>query len=203
MVVGARKSEVDERLSPRSCPRQPAVHRPPRQPVRPQFQRHLLGLPGLLAPLRQVLPGPLAGLRDRDRDQRPRTRARHARRRGRNRLRRPPGRLAFEALHLARRLADPEDHRPPLPDRAPGPLLRQLRLFLAALAVVLAVPLAITFFETGLVPRFPTAILVTGLMILAFLSFFTGLILDTVVRGRREVRRLHYLSLPAPGAPQM
>jgi len=73
-------------------------------------------------------------------------------------------------------------------------------LFLAALAVVLAIPLAITYFQTGLVPRFPTAILATGLMILAFLSFFTGLILDTVVRGRREVRRLHYLSLPAPGA---
>jgi len=73
-------------------------------------------------------------------------------------------------------------------------------LFLAALAIVLAIPLAITYFQTGLVPRFPTAILATGLMILAFLSFFTGLILDTVVRGRREVRRLHYLSLPAPGA---
>ena len=72
--------------------------------------------------------------------------------------------------------------------------------FLAALAIVLAIPLVITFLKTGLVPRFPTAILATGLMILAFLSFFTGLILDTVVRGRREVRRLHYLSLPAPGA---
>jgi glycosyltransferase involved in cell wall biosynthesis len=72
--------------------------------------------------------------------------------------------------------------------------------FLGALALVLAVPLAITYFQTGLVPRFPTAILVTGLMILAFLSFFTGLILDTVVRGRREMRRLHYLSFPAPGA---
>lgn len=73
-------------------------------------------------------------------------------------------------------------------------------LFLAALAIVLAIPLAITWFHTGLVPRLPTAILATGLMILAFLSFFCGLILDTVVRGRREVRRLHYLSLPAPGA---
>src|SRR6185436_2418632 len=73
-------------------------------------------------------------------------------------------------------------------------------LFLAALAIVLAIPLAITYFQTGLVPRFPTAILATGLMILAFLSFFTGLILDTVVRGRREVRRLCYLSFPAPGA---
>jgi len=73
-------------------------------------------------------------------------------------------------------------------------------LFLVALAVVLAIPLAITYFQTGLVPRFPTAILATGLMILAFLSFFCGLILDTVVRGRREVRRLFYLSFPAPGA---
>jgi glycosyltransferase involved in cell wall biosynthesis len=73
-------------------------------------------------------------------------------------------------------------------------------LFLIALAVVLAIPLAITYFQTGLVPRFPTAILATGLVILAFLSFACGLILDTVVRGRREVRRLHYLSFPAPGA---
>jgi glycosyltransferase involved in cell wall biosynthesis len=73
-------------------------------------------------------------------------------------------------------------------------------LLLTALAILLAIPLAITYFETGLVPRFPTAILATGLIILASLSFFTGLILDTVVRGRREVRRLHYLSFPAPGA---
>ncbi|MFN3944493.1 MAG: glycosyltransferase family 2 protein [Allosphingosinicella sp.] len=74
-----------------------------------------------------------------------------------------------------------------------------LAAFLAGLGLVLAVPLAITYAETGLVPRFPTAILVTGLMILSALSFFAGLILDTVVRGRREVRRLHYLALPAPG----
>ena len=69
---------------------------------------------------------------------------------------------------------------------------------LALLAVVLAVPLAITYMHTGLVPRVPTAILVTGLMILAALNGFAGLILDTVVRGRREVRRLAYLSHPAP-----
>jgi glycosyltransferase involved in cell wall biosynthesis len=71
--------------------------------------------------------------------------------------------------------------------------------FLAAIALVLAVPLIITYAETGLVPRFPTAILITGMMIVAFISFAVGLILDTVVRGRREVRRLHYLSYPAPG----
>jgi hypothetical protein len=71
--------------------------------------------------------------------------------------------------------------------------------FLAALALVLAAPLVVTYVETGLVPRFPTAILVSAMMIVAFLSFAVGLILDTVVRGRREVRRLHYLSLPAVG----
>jgi glycosyltransferase involved in cell wall biosynthesis len=71
--------------------------------------------------------------------------------------------------------------------------------FLAALALVLAVPLVVTYVETGLVPRFPTAILVTGLMVVATISFAVGLILDTVVRGRREVRRLAYLSLPAVG----
>src|SRR4051812_16069116 len=70
---------------------------------------------------------------------------------------------------------------------------------LAAIALVLAAPLIVTFAQTGLVPRFPTAILVTGLMVVAFLSFGVGLILDTVVRGRREVRRLHYLALPAIG----
>ncbi len=72
--------------------------------------------------------------------------------------------------------------------------------FLAALALVLAVPLVVTYAETGLVPRFPTAILVTGLMIVSVISFAVGLILDTVVRGRREVRRLHYLGFPAPGS---
>ncbi|SEK05845.1 Glycosyltransferase involved in cell wall bisynthesis [Sphingobium sp. AP50] len=70
--------------------------------------------------------------------------------------------------------------------------------FLAALGLGLAVPLIVTYLKTGLVPRFPTAILVTGLMILATLSGMCGLILDTVVRGRREVRRLAYLSFPAP-----
>ncbi len=69
---------------------------------------------------------------------------------------------------------------------------------LAAVALGLAVPLALTYAKTGLVPRMPTAILVTGLMIVASLCFFAGLILDTVVRGRREVRRLAYLAHRAP-----
>lgn len=69
---------------------------------------------------------------------------------------------------------------------------------LLALALVLAAPLVVTYSQTGLVPRFPTAILVTGLTILAALNGFTGLILDTVVRGRLEMRRLAYLAHRAP-----
>jgi glycosyltransferase involved in cell wall biosynthesis len=73
-------------------------------------------------------------------------------------------------------------------------------LLMALASIILAVPLVLTYLETGLVPRFPTALLSTGLMILAALNMMSGLILDTVVRGRREVRRLAYLSYPAPGA---
>lgn len=71
---------------------------------------------------------------------------------------------------------------------------------LALLGLALIVPLAITYMETGLVPRLPTVVFVTGLGITAVLSIFAGLILDTVTKGRREVRRLAYLSFPAPGA---
>jgi hypothetical protein len=56
----------------------------------------------------------------------------------------------------------------------------------------------ITYYQTGLVPRLPTAVLATGLMLLASLSTTCGLILDTVTRGRRELKRLRYLEIPAP-----
>jgi glycosyltransferase involved in cell wall biosynthesis len=71
---------------------------------------------------------------------------------------------------------------------------------LLAAAVILAIPLVLTYLDTGLVPRVPTAILATGMVIVAVLSFFAGLILDTVTRGRRELRRLWYLSYRAPEA---
>ena len=70
---------------------------------------------------------------------------------------------------------------------------------LAFLAIALGIPLAITYARTGLVPRLPTAVLATGLVIVAVLCGFAGLILDTVVRGRRELRRLLYLHHPASG----
>ena len=65
-------------------------------------------------------------------------------------------------------------------------------------AIILAIPLVQTYLKTGLVPRFPTAILVTGMVIVAVLCLFAGLILDTVTRGRREMRRLAYLEQPGP-----
>ena len=69
-------------------------------------------------------------------------------------------------------------------------------------AIILAIPLVLTYLEIGEVPRFPTAILATGIVIVAVLCFFAGLILDTVTRGRREMRRLAYLSQPGPGPGQ-
>ena len=66
---------------------------------------------------------------------------------------------------------------------------------LAMLSLALGVPVAMEFLETGLVPRFPTAILAASIMVLAVLCMTTGLILDSVARGRRESKRLHYLGL--------
>jgi glycosyltransferase involved in cell wall biosynthesis len=70
---------------------------------------------------------------------------------------------------------------------------------LAIISVGLAIPIFITYVQEGLVPRLPTAVLSTGLMVLAFLSIACGLILDTVTRGRREIKLLAYLALRAPG----
>lgn len=67
-------------------------------------------------------------------------------------------------------------------------------------SVILAWPVVVEYIETGLVPRFPTAILATGLAILGFMSLACGLILDTVTHSRQEIKRLNYLALP--GLPQ-
>lgn len=72
-------------------------------------------------------------------------------------------------------------------------------LCLAALGIVLAVPVMIEYFSTGLVPRLPTAVLSTGLVLAAMLSLACGLILDSVARGRREMKRLAYLAFSPPG----
>jgi glycosyltransferase involved in cell wall biosynthesis len=67
---------------------------------------------------------------------------------------------------------------------------------LAIASIVLAIPVVGDYLRTGLVPRLPTALLSTGLMLVSFLSFACGLILSTVTRGRMESKRLKYLSIP-------
>ncbi len=74
-----------------------------------------------------------------------------------------------------------------------------LSVVLIATSLVIGAPIVVEFLETGLVPRFPTAILAASLVIIAALSFFAGLILDVVTLGRREMKRLAYLSFSAPG----
>jgi hypothetical protein len=69
---------------------------------------------------------------------------------------------------------------------------------LAATSILVTLPLIQDYLRTGLVPRLPTAILATGLMLLAFLSLTCGLILDTVTRGRWEQKRMAYLAIPGP-----
>lgn len=69
-----------------------------------------------------------------------------------------------------------------------------ISIILALISIALGIPVFMTYLKTGLVPRFPTAILAASIMLLAFLSFTCGLILDSVARGRREVKRMAYLS---------
>jgi hypothetical protein len=83
---------------------------------------------------------------------------------------------------------------------------RPLQFFAAAggllmlLAILLGIPVVTTYLQTGLVPRLPTAVLATGIIMISFLSFACGLILDSVARGRKEAKRLAYLAIPRWGA---
>ena len=72
-------------------------------------------------------------------------------------------------------------------------------IFLVLVSIGFAIPVLVTYIETGLVPRLPTAVLSMGLMIVAVLSVSSGLVLDTVTRGRREMKLLAYLSQPPIG----
>jgi len=72
-------------------------------------------------------------------------------------------------------------------------------VFLMLVSIGLAIPIVVTYLEEGIVPRLPTAVLSTGLMVVAMLSVSSGLVLDTVTRGRREMKLLAYLSQPPLG----
>lgn len=82
-------------------------------------------------------------------------------------------------------------------DERPLQFFSSIGALLFITSVIIAWPLMTTYLHTGLVPRLPTAILATGMMILACMSLVTGLVLDTVTHGRRELKRLHYLSISA------
>ena len=70
---------------------------------------------------------------------------------------------------------------------------------LAAVSLIIGTPVIVEYLRTGLVPRLPTAVLATALMSLGFLALASGLILDTVTRGRWELKRTAYLRIPGPG----
>lgn len=72
---------------------------------------------------------------------------------------------------------------------------------LTLISILLSYPLVVTYLQTGLVPRLPTAILATGIMLMACISGVCGIILDTVSRGRREAKRMVYLSMQGLGEP--
>lgn len=83
----------------------------------------------------------------------------------------------------------------------PARFFGALFALLAVASLVLATPLFLTYLDTGLVPRLPTAVLATGMMMVGFLTGLCGIILDTVSRGRREAKRMRYLSIQGPGQP--
>lgn len=83
-----------------------------------------------------------------------------------------------------------------LKEERPLQFFSWLFLVLSILSFVLAWPVINEYLATGLVPRLPTAILATGTMLLAFHSLFSGLVLDTVTHGRRELKRMAYLAIP-------
>ncbi len=82
-------------------------------------------------------------------------------------------------------------------DIRPVQFFGTLALVFAAAGLILGTEVVVEYLQTGLVPRLPTAVLATGLMLLASLSVVCGLILDSVARGRREAKRLAYLAAGA------
>jgi hypothetical protein len=84
-----------------------------------------------------------------------------------------------------------------LKDERPLRFFGVAALVMALTSVGLGIPVLVEYIETGLVPRLPTAVLASGIMLLASLSLACGFTLDTVTRGRREMKRLRYLEIPA------
>ena len=111
---------------------------------------------------------------------------------------RPPGSVSklhtvTDGLRISRTIARL------VKDERPMQLFAAAAVVLFAFGIALGVPVVTEFWRTHLVPRLPTAVLAASLVLLAFLSFASGLILDSITRGRKEMKRLMYLSVRAPG----
>ncbi len=85
-------------------------------------------------------------------------------------------------------------------EERPLPFFLAIAVVLLVMALLLAIPIFRDYVATGLVPKLPTAVLSTGMVLLSFLSVVCGLILDSVARGRKEMKRLAYLSIPGIAA---
>jgi hypothetical protein len=86
-------------------------------------------------------------------------------------------------------------------EQRPLQLFSLVAALLTLASLALGLPVIAEFMRTGLVPRLPTAVLATGLILLGMLALACGLILDSVARGRREMKRLAYLAIPGPRRP--
>ena len=163
--------------------------------VRGQLHRCLLGLPGDVSTLRQVVPGTVHGVRDRDRARDPHRGHRAPARRDANDLSIPQRRVQAQAAHRAGRV------RILVAALLLFKEMRPLRFFtiIAATLTLLALGLGAIpvseFISTGLVLRLPTAVLAASIQIIAFISLTAGIILDSVCHGRRQAKRLVYLSM--------
>ena len=187
------------RLPRRPPHRQQATDRLRRQGVRAELQRHAVGLSRVIAPLREIVSGAVGRLRDRDRAHHSCARTGARGRGDRDALLRAAGGLQSklntwrDGIRILRTIVELYRTERPLA------FFGAIGVVLAVASVGFAIPIFITYAQTGLVPRLPTAVLSTGLMLLAFLSGVAGLVLDTVTRGRQEMKMLAYLSHRAPG----
>jgi hypothetical protein len=151
--------------------------------VRSELQRCAVRISRLLEALLQILPSAFRWLRDRDRTEHSCAATRAAGRRDRDALFRAAAGLDQQAQHVERRFPYSPHHHEALSLGKATALLRRDRPFFSIVSIDFAILVTITYLETGLVPRFPTAVLSTGMMIAGVLSISSGLVLDTSPAG--------------------
>ena len=161
-------------------------------------QRHAQRLPRLLPALRQVLPGDLPRVRDRDRADRPRHQQPRPAGRGPRRVQGPRRGVGEQAADLPRRHPDRPDDHPAAPPRAAMALYSTIAALTTLAAVGLGIPVIDEYLRTGLVGRFPTAFLAASLVVVAFIVLVVGILLDGLRKIRQENTRIAYMAIAPP-----